>query len=166
MIKRKFRDKIFQNRIIIDRDGGRHIQNDTVRIQNWNNGQQSSSQCHRSWVDSIPDCHCSVSCLQVNAHLWLVDTKLYSSMIGWPKTMLTSDWLTKLYTYLWLVDTMLVFSVLYVIWYRSDRPQHKAHGTSTIAVLGLFMTLVTTILVRNAWFWLVENMKYSLLIGW
>ena len=41
----------------------------------------------------------------------------------------------------------LVFSVLYVIWYRSDRPHHKAHGTSLIAVLGLFTTLVTTALV-------------------
>ena len=41
----------------------------------------------------------------------------------------------------------LVFSVLYVIWYRSDRPHHKAHGTSTIAVLGLFTTLLTTALV-------------------
>jgi len=41
----------------------------------------------------------------------------------------------------------LIFSVFYVIWYRSDRPHHKAHGTSTIAVLGLFITLVTVILV-------------------
>ena len=30
----------------------------------------------------------------------------------------------------------LIFSVLYVIWYRSDRPHQRAHGTSTVAVLG------------------------------
>ena len=30
----------------------------------------------------------------------------------------------------------LVFSVLYVVWYRSDRPRHRALGTSIIAVLG------------------------------
>ena len=30
----------------------------------------------------------------------------------------------------------LVFSVLYVVWYRSDRPRHRALGTSVIAVLG------------------------------
>lgn len=54
----------------------------------------------------------------------------------------------------------LVFSVLYVIWYRSDRPHHKAHGTSTIAVLGLFTTLVTTALVPVDVF-LVSFMKNS-----
>ena len=54
----------------------------------------------------------------------------------------------------------LLFSVLYVIWYRSDRPHHKAHGTSTIAVLGLFTTLVTTALVPVDVF-LVSFMKNS-----
>ena len=53
-----------------------------------------------------------------------------------------------------------MLSVLYVIWYRSDRPHHKAHGTSTIAVLGLFMTLLTTILVPVDVF-LVSYMKNS-----
>lgn len=54
----------------------------------------------------------------------------------------------------------LLLSVLYVIWYRSDRPHHKAHGSSTIAVLGLFMTLLTTILVPVDVF-LVSFMKNS-----
>ena len=54
----------------------------------------------------------------------------------------------------------LIFSVLYVIWYRSDRPHHKAHGTSIIAVLGLFISLVTTILVPVDVF-LVSYMKNS-----
>ena len=54
----------------------------------------------------------------------------------------------------------LVFSVLYVIWYRSDRPHHKAHGTSTIAVLGLFISLVTTAMVPVDVF-LVSFMKNS-----
>ena len=54
----------------------------------------------------------------------------------------------------------LVFSILFVIWYRSDRPHHKAHGTSVIAVLGIFTTLVTTALVPVDVF-LVSFMKNS-----
>ena len=71
----------------------------------------------------------------------------------------------------------LIFSVLYVIWYRSDRPHQRAHGTSTVAVLGetkywrlvhrlnfiiagLFMSLVTSILVPVDIF-LVSFMKNS-----
>jgi len=60
-----------------------------------------------------------------------------------PHSVIAHGWIP----FLIVTALSLVFSVLYVIWYRSDRPQHKAHGTSTIAVLGLFMTLVTTILV-------------------
>ena len=37
----------------------------------------------------------------------------------------------------------LIFSVLYVIWYRSDRPHQRAHGTSTVAVLGEMKENVT-----------------------
>jgi len=54
----------------------------------------------------------------------------------------------------------LIFSVLYVVWYRSDRPHQKAHGTSTVAVLGLFMSLVISILVPVDIF-LVSFMKNS-----
>jgi len=54
----------------------------------------------------------------------------------------------------------LVFSVLYVVWYRSDRPVHRALGTSVIAVLGLFISLVTSILVPVDVF-LISYMKNS-----
>jgi len=54
----------------------------------------------------------------------------------------------------------LVFSVLYVVWYRSDRPRHRALGTSIIAVLGLFISLVTSILVPVDVF-LISYMKNS-----
>jgi len=54
----------------------------------------------------------------------------------------------------------LVFSVLYVVWYRSDKPHHRAVGTSTIAVLGLFVSLVTSILVPVDVF-LISYMKNS-----
>ena len=37
----------------------------------------------------------------------------------------------------------LVFSVMYVVWYRSDKPHHRAVGTSTIAVLGKIRDLET-----------------------
>ena len=69
----------------------------------------------------------------------------------------------------------LIFSVLYVIWFRSDRPHQRAHGTSTVAVLGemkdnvdgnivfyissgLFISLLTSILVPVDIF-LVSYMK-------
>lgn len=54
----------------------------------------------------------------------------------------------------------LVFSVVYVVWYRSDRPAHRAWGTSVIAVLGLFISLVTSILVPVDVF-LISYMKTS-----
>jgi len=54
----------------------------------------------------------------------------------------------------------LVFSVMYVVWYRSDKPHHRAVGTSTIAVLGLFVSLVTSILVPVDVF-LISYMKNS-----
>jgi len=40
-----------------------------------------------------------------------------------------------------------LFSVFYVIWYRSSQPQDRAPGASVIAVFGLFISLVTSILV-------------------
>jgi LMBR1 domain-containing protein 1 len=54
----------------------------------------------------------------------------------------------------------LVFSVLYVVWFRSDKAQHKAWGNSIIAVLGLFISLVTSILVPVDVF-LISFMKNS-----
>lgn len=41
----------------------------------------------------------------------------------------------------------LIFSVLYVMWYRSDKSRDKAPGTTAIAILGLFVSLITSILV-------------------
>jgi len=41
----------------------------------------------------------------------------------------------------------LLFSVLYVLWYRSLRPADKSPGASTISVLGLFISLITSLLV-------------------
>ena len=41
----------------------------------------------------------------------------------------------------------LLASVLYVLWYRSDRPSDKAPGASLVSILGLFVTLVSALLV-------------------
>ena len=48
-----------------------------------------------------------------------------------------------------LVVTLLALlaSVLYVLWYRSDRPSDKAPGASLVSILGLFVTLVSALLV-------------------
>jgi len=54
----------------------------------------------------------------------------------------------------------LIFSLVYVVWYRSDRPNHRALGTFIIAVLGLFVSLVTSILVPVDVF-LISYMKNS-----
>jgi len=54
----------------------------------------------------------------------------------------------------------LLFSVVYIVWYRSDKPRDRALGTSIIAVLGLFVSLVTSILIPVDVF-LISFMKTS-----
>jgi len=90
-----------------------------------------------------------------------MDTKLLLhdssvSVKSLPHSVIAAGWIP----FVVVTVLALIFSVLYVIWYRSDRPHHKAHGTSIIAVLGLFISLVTTILVPVDVF-LVSYMKNS-----
>ena len=48
---------------------------------------------------------------QVLTLLWLVDTKQFSSLIGWYKTILFSDWLTHNINQFWLVWSILIWLV-------------------------------------------------------
>ena len=83
-----------------------------IYFRHWESagGQETQSQAwvqgilrHRGWHQLVTIPWLLHSC-QVNTGFSLVDTKLHSSLIGWHKAILISDWLKQSYSHLWLVD--------------------------------------------------------------
>jgi len=73
-----------------------------------------------------------------------------------PHSVIAAGWIP----FIIVSALVLMISTLFVLWYRSSRPTERAPGSSVIAVLGLSLALITSLLVPVDVF-LVSFMKNS-----